>query len=122
MLTFFFRRYFLLLLICPMTAIASSHYNPTIFTVKSVEVGDYCWITGSQTINKKIKINTYLVNTPAEKQTCLSGDSQIETKAWKGKQLIIKTQIQKICQHNPPCEETDTMINTPAITAYQEIK
>ncbi len=90
--------------------------------MKSVEVGDYCWISGTENKNNKIIETNYVVNTRPDKNLCLSNDSLKETQLWQGKKLEITTKKIKICQHIPPCEAHEEMIAADSITDFKVVK
>lgn len=93
-----------------------------IFTVNSIEVGDYCWATGFLSNGTTKKKETFLLNTDASKKICQSGDSQQETKQWQGKKWKIKTKSMEICEHIPPCDQGDKTKMVKGIFDFEEVK
>lgn len=108
-------------LIIPLLLTISNAFSKTqILHIRSVEIGDYCWISGY--INNKTAQKKFLINVPSEKSLCSTGDSEQETKQWKGKKIKIKTKNIEICEHLPPCGKNDRMFKTPAIVDYELVK
>ncbi len=107
----------LILMLCMICCATVFAKQPKIITVKSVEVGDYCWLT-----TKAEKSKTYLVDVAENKNMCQSGDSAVETKLWKGKKLKITTKMTQICEHLPPCEKGDKMIDQDSVVDFDVIK
>jgi hypothetical protein len=80
---------------------------PGLFIVKSIQMGDYCHIYGTYIAGKQKEEKTFIVNTPYEKKLCTQGNSETETKLWRDKKLKIFVRLEKVCEHEPPCEENE---------------